>query len=51
MDKKERKRTVQEAKILESLNQTNIIKFKEVYKEKNNKLCIVMEYVDGGDLD
>jgi NIMA (never in mitosis gene a)-related kinase len=51
MDEAERIRTVQEAKILESLNQPNIIKFKEVYKTKKGKLCIVMEYADGGDLD
>lgn len=28
----------------------NIINFKEVYKTKKNKLCIVMDYADGGDL-
>lgn len=28
----------------------NIVKFREVYKTRNGKLCIVMEYADGGDL-
>jgi NIMA (never in mitosis gene a)-related kinase 1/4/5 len=28
----------------------NIVKFREVYKTRNGKLCIVMEHVDGGDL-
>jgi NIMA (never in mitosis gene a)-related kinase len=28
----------------------NIVRFKEVYKTKNGRLCIVMEYADGGDL-
>ena len=28
----------------------NIVRFKEVYKTKKGKLCIVMDYADGGDL-
>ena len=50
LKEKEKIRTVQEVKILESLNQPNIIKFIEVYKTTSGKLCIVMEYADGGDL-
>ena len=41
---------MKEARILEVLNHPNIVKFKEVYKTKNQKMCIVMEYADGGDL-
>lgn len=41
------KQTVKEAKILEVLEHPNIIKFREVYKTKLGKLCIVMNYADG----
>ena len=41
---------VREAKILEVLNHPNIVRFMEVYKTKKGKLCIVMDYADGGDL-
>lgn len=50
MNEEERKETLREAKILEVLNHPNIIRFKEVYKTKKGKLCIVMDYADGGDL-
>ena len=46
----ERKETLREAKILEVLNHPNIIRFREVYKTKKGKLCIVMDYADNGDL-
>ena len=46
----EKKETIKEAKILEVLNHPNIIRFKEVYKTKKGKLCIVMDFSDGGDL-
>lgn len=39
-----------EAKILEVLNHPNIVRFREVYKTKKGKLCIVMDFADGGDL-
>ena len=39
-----------EAKLMEKLDHPNIIKFKEVYKTKKNKLHIVMEHADGGDI-
>jgi NIMA (never in mitosis gene a)-related kinase len=29
----------------------NIVTFREVYKTRNGKLCIVMEHVDGGDMN
>ena len=37
-------------KILEVLNHPNIVRFREVYKTKKGKLCIVMDFADGGDL-
>jgi len=39
--------TLKEAKILECLNHPNIVRFREVYKTKQGKLCIVMDYADG----
>jgi NIMA (never in mitosis gene a)-related kinase len=46
----ERKETLREAKILEVLSHPNIVRFREVYKTKKGKLCIVMDYADNGDL-
>jgi len=46
----EKRETIKEAKILEALKHPNIVKFKEVYKTKKGKLCIVMDFADGGDL-
>jgi len=50
MSEEERRETLREAKILEVLAHPNIVKFKEVYKTRKNKLCIVMDFADGGDL-
>lgn len=50
MTEEERRETLREAKILEVLNHPNIVRFREVYKTKKGKLCIVMDYADGGDL-
>lgn len=50
MSEKERNETLKESKILEVMDHPNIVRFKEVYKTKQNKLCIVMDYADGGDL-
>ena len=47
MAEKERRITLKEAKILEALIHPNIIRFREVYKTKTNKLCLVMDYADG----
>jgi serine/threonine protein kinase len=47
MSEEEKKETLKEAKILEAFNHPNIVKFREVYKTKKGKLCIVMEYADG----
>lgn len=50
MSEEEKKETLDEAKIMEHLTHPNIIHFREVYKTKRGKLCIVMDYADGGDL-
>lgn len=50
MSEEERRETLNEAKILEVLSHPNIVKFREVYKTKKGKLCIVMDYCDDGDL-
>jgi len=50
MSEEEKKETLDEAKIMENLTHPNIIHFREVYKTKRGKLCIVMDYADGGDL-
>jgi NIMA (never in mitosis gene a)-related kinase len=47
MTEDERRDTLKESKILEALNHPNIIRFREVYKTKRGKLCIVMNYADG----
>lgn len=36
---------------MEMLNHPNIVKFYDVYKTRRKKLCIVMEFADGGDLN
>jgi NIMA (never in mitosis gene a)-related kinase 1/4/5 len=50
MSEREKADTLKEAKILEAFNHPNIIRFREVYKTKKGKLCIVMDFADGGDL-
>ena len=40
-----------EAKIMRVLQHPNIVGFREVYKTRTGKLCIVMDFVDGGDLN
>lgn len=47
MKESERKEALREAAVLEALKHPNIIAFREVYKTKKNKLCIVMDYADG----
>ena len=50
MSQKEREETFKEAVILKNLNHPNIVHFEEVFISKNNKLKIVMEYAECGDL-
>lgn len=47
MKEDERKETIKEARILEALRHPNIIRFREVYKTRKGRLCIVMDYADG----
>ena len=53
MTDQEKRETFNEAVILKRLDHPNIIKFKEVFRQRNPKeaLNIVTEYADGGDLD
>ena len=51
MDENQRKSALKEARIMEKLTHPNIIQSHDVYKTKKGKLCIVMEYADGGDLN
>ena len=41
---------MKEAKILEVMHHPNIVRFREVYKTKKGKLCIVMDYCEGGNI-
>ena len=50
MQYEDRVKAANEAKILEVLNHPNIIKFKDVFRDKNFYLNLVMEYADGGEL-
>lgn len=46
----ERTKARDEARILEVLNHPNIIRFKDVFKDKKLNLNVVMEYADDGEL-
>jgi len=50
MDSKERQEAVKEALVLKKLQHPNIISFQEVFMTRKGRLCIVMDYADGGDL-
>jgi len=50
MSEQERNETRQEAKILSVLKHPSIVNFREVFTTVSNKLCIVMDFADGGDL-
>lgn len=50
MSQKEREETIKEAQILRNFRHPLIVKFIEVYATKQNKLKIVMEYAECGDL-
>lgn len=47
MPDNEKRETIKEAKILEALIHPNIVKFREVYRTRRGKLCIVMDFADG----
>ncbi len=50
MSEHSRNATRQEAKLLSQLKHPCIIGFREVYTTASNKLCIVMDFAEGGDL-
>ena len=50
MTPSEKDETIKEAGILGSLDHPYIVKLKEAFISKKGKLCIVMDYADGGDL-
>ncbi|CAK73564.1 unnamed protein product (macronuclear) [Paramecium tetraurelia] len=50
LSEEEKKETYQEFRIMAQLKHPNIINFREVYKTVKGKLCIVMDYAEGGDL-
>ena len=51
LNKKEQQNSVNEVRILASVNHPNVIGYKEAFwDEKDNTLNIVMEYADDGDL-
>ena len=51
MDEEEKKNVIKEAKLLEKLWHPNIINVWEIYKAKKGKICIALEYAEGGDLN
>jgi NIMA (never in mitosis gene a)-related kinase len=50
MSKEEKEETIREALILQNLKHPNIISFRDAYTTKKQKLCIIMDFADGGDL-
>lgn len=51
MDKKSIENTLTEVRILCSISHPNIVEYKDAFLNKNDtELCLVMEYVGGGDL-
>ena len=51
LNKKEQENSVNEVRILASINHPNVIGYKEAFwDDKSSSLNIVMEYADGGDL-
>lgn len=52
MDKKTLGNTLNELRILCSINHPNIVGYKEAFLEKDGKeLCVIMEFVGGGDME
>ena len=51
LSEKEKQNALNEVRILASIQNDNIISYKESFMEENPAtLCIVMEFADGGDL-
>jgi len=52
LTKKEKENALNEVRILASIEHKNVISYKEAFFEENEeKLCIVMEIADSGDLE
>lgn len=52
LNNKEKNNSINEIRLLASINHQNIISYKEsFYDEITNVLCIIMEYADNGDLE
>lgn len=50
MNKTEREEAVKEAMLLKRMDHKNIVRFQEVFMTRKGRLCIVMDYADGGDV-
>mmetsp|Transcript_35700 Transcript_35700/g.83571 ORF Transcript_35700/g.83571 Transcript_35700/m.83571 type:complete len:456 (+) Transcript_35700:131-1498(+) len=50
MEQKERNEAVKEAMLLKKMDHPNIVRFQEVFMTRKGRLCIVMDYADGGDV-
>eukprot|EP00397_Hematodinium_sp_SG-2012_P024073 GEMP01025059.1.p1 GENE.GEMP01025059.1~~GEMP01025059.1.p1 ORF type:complete len:556 (+),score=157.28 GEMP01025059.1:11-1678(+) len=50
MSAHEHDEAVKEASLLKKMNFPNIVRFQEVFMTRRGRLCICMEYCDGGDL-
>ena len=51
LSEREKENALNEVRILASINNTNVIAYKEAFiDEASSSLCIVMEYADNGDV-
>ena len=50
LSRSEREKSLGEVKVLSSIHHPNVVSYKESFQE-NQRLYIVMEYIDGGDLE
>lgn len=50
MDEKERNAAVKEAWLLKRMDHPNIVRFQEAFMTRRGRICIVMDYADGGDI-
>ena len=50
LSEKEKQNSVNEVRILASIQDPTIVAYKEAFIEENSLLCIIMEYAAGGDL-
>jgi len=51
MSEAEKREALKEAKILRAFEHPNIIQCYDSYTTKTGKLCILMDFADGGDLE